>query len=104
MSFARGMNHGQQELPINDMYVYFPVHALPSLVQSTTDNQFQPAQLDAGLVGHRTTKDQLDDNPYLVVSAYRKTIEYAGNPAMPDTPCFFARVEALCVQNMHKSP
>ena len=25
------MNHGQQELPINDVYVYFPVQALPSL-------------------------------------------------------------------------
>ena len=79
MSFARGMNHGEQEVPINDMYVYFPVQVLPSLVRSMTDNQFQPAKLDAGL-GYRTTKDQLQDNPYLVVGAYRKTIEYAGNP------------------------
>ena len=84
MSFARGMIHGQQELPINDMYVYFPVQVLQSLVQSIGQNHFRPATLDAGL-GYRTTKDQLQDNPYLVVGAYRKTIAYEGEPAMPDT-------------------
>ena len=85
MSFARGMTHGQQELPINDMFVYFPVQALPSLVQSITANDFQPAPLEKGL-GYRTGKGQVEDNPFLVVGAYRKDIKYEGNPTMPYTP------------------
>ena len=32
MSFVRGMEHGDQTLPINDLFVYLPVQILPALV------------------------------------------------------------------------
>lgn len=65
-------------------YVYFPAQILQSLIQSIENNQFRTADLNNGL-GYRTTKDHLDDNPNLVVGAYRKTFNYAGNPGMSDT-------------------
>ena len=52
MSFVRGMTHGQQELPIDDLFVHFPVQVLPSLVQSITDNGFSKTPPKNGL-GYR---------------------------------------------------
>ena len=84
MSFARALIHGQQELPINDTYVYFPVQVLQSLVNSISQNHYEPVKPVGGL-GYRMTRDQRSDNPYLVVGAYRKTLAYEGEPALPDT-------------------
>ena len=41
VSLVRGMTHGEQTLPINDLFVYLPVQPLPALVQSILDHQFQ---------------------------------------------------------------
>ena len=82
MSFVRGMTYGQQELPINDLFVSFPVEVLPGLVQSIIDNQYQPAELKSGW-GYRTNKGRAEDNPFLVVGAYRKEMKYENNPLDP---------------------
>ena len=63
MSFVRGMTHGEQTLPINDLFVYLPVQLLPALVQSILDHQFQPAELKSGW-GYRTSKGGAEDNPF----------------------------------------
>ena len=85
MSFVRGMTHGQQELPINDLFVYIPVQVRPGLVQSIIDHQYQPTELKSG-GGYRTDKGQAEDNPFLVVGAYRKEMKYNNDPHMPTTP------------------
>ena len=85
MSFARGMTHGEQTLPINDLLAYFPVQLLPALVQSITDHQFQPAELQSGW-GYRTNKGGAEDNPFLVAGAYSKEMTYNNDPQMPNTP------------------
>ena len=41
MSFARGLTHGKQELPLDDMYVYFPVQIVQSLVESINQLRYQ---------------------------------------------------------------
>ena len=85
MSFARGMTHGEQTLPINDLFVYFPAQLLPALVQSVTDHQFQPAGLKSGW-GYRTNKGGAEDNPFLAAGAYSKEMTYNNDPQMPNTP------------------
>ena len=85
MSFVRGMTHGEQTLPINDLFVYLPVQLLPALVQSILDHQFQPAELKSGW-GYRTSKGGAEDNPFLVAGAYWKEMTYNNDPQMPDTP------------------
>ena len=85
MSFVRGMTHGEQTLPINDLFVYLPVQLLPALVQSILDHQFQPAELKSGW-GYRTSKGGAEDNPFLVAGAYWKEMTYNNDPQMPDMP------------------
>ena len=61
MSFARGLMHGQQELPIN-MHVYFPVQVFQSLVNSIGQNHSEPVK-PAGASGYRVTRDRQREPP-----------------------------------------
>ena len=36
--------------------------------------------------GYRTNKGRAEDNPFLVVGAYRKEMKYESNPQMPHSP------------------
>ena len=85
MSFVRGMTHGEQVLPINDLFVYLPVQVLPALVQSILDHQYQPIEPKSG-GGYRTNEGRAADNPFLVVGACRKEMQYNNEPQMPRTP------------------
>ena len=85
MSFVRGMTHGEQALPINDLFVYLPVQVLPALVQSIIDHQYQPTELKSGW-GYRANEGRAEDNPFLLVGAYRKEMQYNNDPQMPRTP------------------
>ena len=40
MSFVRGMEYGDQTLPINDLFVYFPVQLVPALVTAMEQQRF----------------------------------------------------------------
>ena len=42
MSFVRGMEYGDQTLPINDLFVYFPVQLVPALVTAMEQQRFTP--------------------------------------------------------------
>ena len=82
MSFVRGMTHGEQTLPINDLFVYFPVQLLPALVESILHHDFQRAEVKSGW-GYRTRKEGAEDNPLLVVGVYSKEMAYGTDPPMP---------------------
>ena len=71
------MTHGEQTLPINDLFVYLPVQLLPALVKSILHHGFQPAG------GYRTRKEGAEDNPLLVVGVYSKEMAYGNEPQMP---------------------
>ena len=62
MSFVQGMTHGEQTLPINDLFVYLPVQLLPALVKSILHHGLQPAEVKSGW-GYRTRKEGAEDNP-----------------------------------------
>ena len=84
MSFARGMMHGEQILPINDLFVYLPVQLLPALVESIGKRGFEKAEVKSGW-GYRLRKDGAEDNPLLVAGVYSKEVAYHNEPQMPDT-------------------
>ena len=48
MSFVRGMEHGEQTLPIKDLFVYLPVQILPALVKAIGQQGFQKAEVKSG--------------------------------------------------------
>ena len=72
MSFVRGMEYGDQTLPINDLFVYFPVQLVPALVTAMKQQRFTPVEVKGGC-GYRPRKQEAEDL------------------------LFFARVGALCV-------
>ena len=84
MSFVRGMEHGEQTLPTNDLFVYLPVEILPDLVVAMERQGFTPAEVKGGY-GYRPKEEDAEDNPLLVVGVHTKDIVYDRYPRMPDT-------------------
>ena len=84
MSFVQGMEHGEQTLPINDLFVYLPVQLLPALVKAIGQQGFKKAEVKSGW-GYRPRKDGAEDNPLLVAGVYSKEVAYDNHPQMPDT-------------------
>ena len=84
MSFVRGMEHGEQTLPTNDLFVYLPVQILPDLVVAMEHQGFTPAEVKGGY-GYRPKEEGAEDNPLLVVGVHTKDIAYDRYPRMPDT-------------------
>ena len=84
MSFVRGMAHGEQTLPTNDLFVYLPVQILPDLVVAMERQGFTPAEVKGGY-GYRPKEEGAEDNPLLVVGVHTKDIVYDRYPRMPDT-------------------
>ena len=84
MSFVRGMEHGEQTLPTNDLFVYLPVQILPDLVVAMERQGFTPAEVKGGC-GYRPKEEGAEDNPLLVVGVHTKDIVYDRYPRMPDT-------------------
>ena len=62
MSFVRGMEHGEQTLPTNDLFVYLPVQILPDLVVALERQGFTPAEVKGGY-GYRQKKRVLKTTP-----------------------------------------
>ena len=48
MSFVRGMEYGEQTLPINDLFVYFPVQLVPALVTALEQQRFASVEVKGG--------------------------------------------------------
>ena len=84
MSFVRGMEHGEQTLPTNDLFVYLPVQILPDLVAAMERRGFTPAEVKGGC-SYRPKEEDAEDNPLLVVGVHTKDIVYDRYPRMPDT-------------------
>ena len=84
MAFVRGMEHGEQTLPTNDLFVYLPVQILPDLVVAMERQGFTPAEGKGGY-GYRPKEEDAEDNPLLVVGVHTKDIVYDRYPRMPDT-------------------
>ena len=83
MSFVRGMTHGEQTLPINDLFVYVPAQLLPALVEAIGKQGYQKAEVKSGW-GYRPRKEGAEDNPLLVAGVYSKDVAYDSDPQMPD--------------------
>ena len=60
MSFVRGMEHGEQTLPTNDLFVYLPVQILPDLVVAMERQGFTPAEVKGGY-GYRPKEEDAED-------------------------------------------
>ena len=73
MSFVRGMEHGEQTLPTNDLFVYLPVQILPDLVVAMERQGFTPAEVKGGY-GYRPKEEDAEDNPLVVVGVHTKDI------------------------------
>ena len=84
MSFVRGMEHGEQMLPTNDLFVYLPVQILPDLVSAMEQQGFKPAEVKGGY-GYRPKEEGAEDNPLIVVGVHTKDIAYDRYPRMPTT-------------------
>ena len=84
MSFVGGMEHGEQTLPTNDLFVYLPVQILPDLVVAMERQGFTPAEVKGGY-GYRPKEEEAEDNPLLVVGVHTEDIVYDRYPRMPDT-------------------
>ena len=69
MSFVRGMEYGEQTLPINDLFVYFPAQLVPALVTAMEQQRFASVEVKGGC-GYRP---------------HNKEIIYDRYPRMPDT-------------------
>ena len=78
------MEHGEQTLPTNDLFVYLPVQILPDLVVAMERQGFTPAEVKGGY-GYRPKEEGAEDNPLLVVGVHTKEIAYDRYPRMPDT-------------------
>ena len=79
MSFVRGMEHGEQTLPTNDLFVYLPVQILPDLVVAMERQGFTPAEVKGGY-GYRPKEEDAEDNPLLVVGVHTKALFMTGTP------------------------
>ena len=79
MSFVRGMEHGEQTLPTNDLFVYLPVQILSDLVVAMEQQGFTPAEVKGGY-GYRPKEEDAEDNPLLVVGVHTKDIVYDRYP------------------------
>ena len=66
MSFVRGMEFGDQTLPINDLFVFFPVQLMPALVAAMEQQRFASVGVK-GRCGYRPRGQEEEDNPLLVV-------------------------------------
>ena len=84
MSFVRGMEHGEQTLPTNDLFVYLPVQILSDLVVAMEQQGFTPAEVK-GSYGYRPKEEDAEDNSLLVVGVHTKDIVYDQYPRMLDT-------------------
>ena len=84
MSFVRRMEHGEQTLPTNDLFVYLPVQILPDLVVAMERQGFTPAQVK-GSYGYRPKEEGAEDNPLLVVGVHTKEITYDRYPRIVKT-------------------
>ena len=84
MPFVRGMTHGEQTLPINDLFVYLPVQLLPALVEAIGQQGYKKAEVKSGW-GCRPRKEGAEDNPLLVAGVYSKEVAYDSDSQMPDT-------------------
>ena len=84
MSFVRGMEHGDEMLPINDLFFYFPVQIIPALVTAMEQQGFTQAEVKGGW-GYRPRKEGAEDNPLLVAGVYNKEIAYDRYPRLPAT-------------------
>ena len=84
MSFVRGMEHGEQTLPTNDLFVYLPVQILPDLVVAMERQGITPAEVKGGC-GYRPKEEDAEDNPLLVVGVHTKDIAHDRYPRMLDT-------------------
>ena len=60
MSFVGGMEHGEQTLPTNDLFVYLRVQILPDLVVAMERQGFTPAEVKGGC-GHRPKDEEAED-------------------------------------------
>ena len=89
MSFVRGMEHGEQTLPTNDLFVYLPVQILPDLVVAMERQGFTPAEVKGGY-GYRPKEEDAEDNPLLVVGVWwectPKTLFMTGTPECRTRP------------------
>ena len=85
MSFVRGMEYGDQTLPINDLFVDFPVQLVPALVTAMEQQRFTPVGVKGGC-GYRPRKQGEEDNPLLVVGVYNKEIAYDRYPECRTRP------------------
>ena len=84
MSFVRGMEHGEQTLPTNDLFIYLPVQILSDLVVAMEQQGFTPAEVK-GSYGYRPKEEDAEDNSLLVVGVHTKDIVYDQYPRMLDT-------------------
>ena len=78
MFFVRGMEHGEQTLPTNDLFVYLPVQILPDLVVAMERQGFTPAEVKGGY-GYRPKEEDAEDNP-LLWECTLKTLFTTGTP------------------------
>ena len=84
MSFVRGMECGEQTLPINDLFVHFPVQLVPPLVTAMEQQRFASVEVKGGC-GYRPRKQGEEDNSLLVVGVFDKEIAHDRCSRMPDT-------------------
>ena len=70
MSFARGMEHGDQTLPINDLFVHLPVQVSPALVKAIGQQGFTKAEVKSGW-GCRPRKDGIPCSSSLSINIFR---------------------------------
>ena len=70
MSFVRGMVHGEQILPVKDLFVYIPVQLLPDLVKAIVEQGYEKVDEQSGW-SYKPRKNDDKDNPFLVAGVYR---------------------------------
>ena len=85
MSFVRGMEYGEQTLPINDLFVYFPVQLVPALVTAMEQQRFASVEVKGGC-GYRPRKQGEEDNPLLVVGFIARKSYMTATPACRTRP------------------
>ena len=82
MSFVRGMEHGEQTLPTNDLFVHLPVDpARPGCSHGAAGLHACRGEKGAG---YRPKEEGAEDNSLLVVGVHTREIAY-DRSRMPDT-------------------
>ena len=88
MSFVRGMEYGEQTLPVNDLFVHFPVQLVPALVTAMEQQRFASVEVKGGCgyrCGYRLCKQGEEDNPLLdgaVEELRTETMSFASSSVM----------------------